>query len=190
MLLDAGMATRLDSRDRSCMAGLFESFSKMDGEGVADWILAFSGEEQACSDPGRFIADSREYFDGLNDIWSSTPRGSSNGADALAGLLELVRTHGVSLPGHISATVVATLVLEGWSHELDPSHSAMSEVKRIIAARQGGIKGLIAQVDALELGRDLTVHAPPEIEGWDMHPDGLLSILSGHGHRHRMAVAV
>lgn len=41
----------------------------------------------------------------------------STGADALAQVLEHVRTHGVSLPGHICAVVVTTLVLEGWSNK-------------------------------------------------------------------------
>ena len=34
----------------------------------------------------------------------------------------------VSLPGHICAAVVTTLVLEGWSSELDPDHSVMTQV--------------------------------------------------------------
>ncbi len=36
----------------------------------------------------------------------------------------------VSLPGHICAVVVTTLVLEGWSSQLDPSHSVLAEVRR------------------------------------------------------------
>ena len=35
VLLDAGMATRLSPRDRTCMAGLFTAFAAMDGERVA-----------------------------------------------------------------------------------------------------------------------------------------------------------
>ena len=34
----------------------------------------------------------------------------------------------VSLPGHICAAVVTTLVLEGWSSKLDPDHSVMTQV--------------------------------------------------------------
>jgi hypothetical protein len=34
----------------------------------------------------------------------------------------------VSLPGHICAVVVTTLVLEGWSNKLDPDHSVLSQV--------------------------------------------------------------
>lgn len=37
----------------------------------------------------------------------------------------------VNLPGHICATVVTTLVLEGWSYELDPRHSTLSEVRAV-----------------------------------------------------------
>jgi aarF domain-containing kinase len=34
----------------------------------------------------------------------------------------------VTLPGHICAVVVTTLVLEGWSNKLDPDHSVLSQV--------------------------------------------------------------
>jgi aarF domain-containing kinase len=38
----------------------------------------------------------------------------------------------VNLPGHICAVVVTTLVLEGWSSKLDPNHSTLQEVQRIV----------------------------------------------------------
>jgi aarF domain-containing kinase len=38
----------------------------------------------------------------------------------------------VSLPGHICAVVVTTLVLEGWSSKLDPGHSTLQEVQKIV----------------------------------------------------------
>lgn len=34
----------------------------------------------------------------------------------------------VTLPGHICAVVVTTLVLEGWSNKLDPTHSVLAQV--------------------------------------------------------------
>lgn len=37
----------------------------------------------------------------------------------------------VSLPGHICAVVVTTLVLEGWSNKLDPDHSVLSQVQHM-----------------------------------------------------------
>ena len=36
----------------------------------------------------------------------------------------------VSMPGHICAVVVTTLVLEGWSSKLDPTHSVMDQARR------------------------------------------------------------
>jgi hypothetical protein len=47
--------------------------------------------------------------------WGGTSFDS--GADALAAVLEHVRVHGVTLPGHICAVVVTTLILEGWSNK-------------------------------------------------------------------------
>ena len=39
----------------------------------------------------------------------------------------------VSLPGHICAVVMTTLVLEGWSSALDPHHSVLGQVDRVLA---------------------------------------------------------
>eukprot|EP00887_Chlorella_sp_A99_P002419 scaffold10.g2419.t1 len=168
VLLDAGMATRLGARDRACMAGLFDAFSRLDGAGVADAVLRFSGEDQRCEDAAAFRAHSTAYFRGLEAQarWGAdgSGLGAASGAEALAGMLDIVRQHGVSLPGHISATVVATLVLEGWSHELDPRHSALAEVKRVMAARQGGWASWAAALTAHDLGRDLVLRPPVELE--------------------------
>lgn len=57
------------------------------------------------------------------------PEHFDSGAEALATVLELVRVHGVSLPGHICAVVVTTLVLEGWSNQLAPEHSVLNQVQ-------------------------------------------------------------
>lgn len=43
----------------------------------------------------------------------------------------------VSLPGHICAVIVTTLVLEGWSSTLDPMHSIMDDVETAINASAG-----------------------------------------------------
>ena len=59
----------------------------------------------------------------FDDLKSSEEWDSSSfvtGADALAAVLEHVRVHGVSLPGHICAVVVTTLILEGWSNKWAP----------------------------------------------------------------------
>jgi aarF domain-containing kinase len=47
--------------------------------------------------------------------WDATS--FDKGADALAAVLEHIRQHGVTLPGHICAVVVTTLILEGWSNK-------------------------------------------------------------------------
>ena len=52
----------------------------------------------------------------------------------------------VNLPGHICAVVVTTLVLEGWSSQLDPAHSTLTEVQKISAiSDQPAWQQLLAQ---------------------------------------------
>ena len=137
VLLDAGMCTTLSKEDQVNMVGLFDSFSRLDGDDIAAWTLAFAGEQQTCADPDAFQRDVKASFDTLKESDLFRKGNTDNGAEALASVLENVRVHQVTMPGHICATVVTTLVLEGWSHQLDPAHSTLSEVRRIINMRKG-----------------------------------------------------
>ncbi|GFR39830.1 hypothetical protein Agub_g324 [Astrephomene gubernaculifera] len=147
VLLDVGMATELSPTDQTNMVGLFRSFAAMDGRACGDWTLRFSGASQSCPDPEAFRAAMQATFDELHkmdlaaaDAAAAAGQGGGgeggssscafkNGAEALASVLELVRLHQVSLPGHICAVVVTTLVLEGWSNKLDPDHSVLTQVQ-------------------------------------------------------------
>lgn len=150
VLLDAGMAMTLSPEDHTNMCGLFEAFSRMDGRGVAEWVLKFSGDQQTCPDPVTFKRDLGKRLDEAKQNSMFVPGSEANGAEELAAVLDMCREHQVSLPGHICATVVTTLVLEGWSHDLDPAHSTLSEVQRLLAARKGGIFALLTTVADLE----------------------------------------
>lgn len=156
VLLDAGMATRLSASDTRSMCGLFDAFSRGDGRSMARYILAFSGGQQTCEDPEGFVEDLNDQLD-----VSKRPDGSmrENGAEELAGVLDTCREHHVSLPGHICATVVTTLVLEGWSHDLDPAHSTLSEVNRVLVAARGDRRGWLGGFGGAE-----TLHRVPTFD--------------------------
>ncbi len=66
----------------------------------------------------------------------------------------------MSLPGHICATVVTTLVLEGWSFRLDPQHSTLSEVQRMTAALHAGWWGRLMAPAADSEVYDSVLHSP------------------------------
>ena len=188
VLLDAGMATRLSPEDQLSMVGLFDSFSRLDGRGVADWALRFAGERQTCPDPASFRRAMEEHFEALHEADGSEAVDTSSGAEILASVLETVRQHEVMLPGHICAAVVTTLVLEGWSHKLDPEHSTLSEVKRVIALKKNETKmRRVAQwVQGAAVDREIYEHMPA------FAPDGGLvrHVLNKkhkghHRHHHR-----
>jgi hypothetical protein len=61
------------------------------------------------------------------------PEQFDSGAEALSTVLELVRLHGVSLPGTIAGCVVTTLILEGWSNRLSPEHSVLRQVQSMFS---------------------------------------------------------
>jgi predicted unusual protein kinase regulating ubiquinone biosynthesis (AarF/ABC1/UbiB family) len=54
VLLDVGMATELSTEDQTNMVGLFKAFSQLEGGEAADWVLRFSGDQQACKHPDEF----------------------------------------------------------------------------------------------------------------------------------------
>lgn len=165
ILLDAGMCTQLSSEDQVNMFGLFEAFSRLDPCDIADWVLRFAADEQTCPDPEQFKSDLTTHFNELKRRQMFVKGSTSSGAEALAAVLEMVRLHQVSLPGHICATVVTTLVLEGWSHELDPAHSTLNEVKRIIALKKGETKArkIATWVQQAAVDREILEHVPPFI---------------------------
>jgi hypothetical protein len=63
---------------------------------------ACAGEEQSCPDPEVFVGEVAAFFERLTAETVAT--GATHGAEALAEVLELVRTHSVNMPGHICAT--------------------------------------------------------------------------------------
>lgn len=65
------------------------------------------------------------------DTWGDTEHSSA--AAAMASVLEIVREHEVTLPGHICAVLVTVLVLEGWSSTLKPDHSVLHLVRSVVA---------------------------------------------------------
>ena len=165
VLLDAGMCTELSQEDQVNMVGLFESFSRLDARDIADWTLRFAGDDQMCHDPDAFRADLEKAFRDMRENRLFDKGNTSSGAEALAAVLEMVRLHRVSLPGHICATVVTTLVLEGWSHQLDPAHSTLNEVKRIISLKKGETKARKAAmwIQQAAVEREILEHVPPFI---------------------------
>lgn len=55
----------------------------------------------------------------------------------------------VNMPGHICAVVVTTLVLEGWSSQLDPRHSVLEQVESIVSPKSTWGQRLGDAVDAM-----------------------------------------
>ncbi|EIE27087.1 ABC1-domain-containing protein [Coccomyxa subellipsoidea C-169] len=117
----AGMATHLSPEDQGLMLELFQAFSRLDGREIGECTLKFSKDNQTCPDPTAFKEELQQYF---TDIQAEQAWVETNGAEAMSAVLELV-----NMPGHICAVVVTTLVLEGWSSQLDPRHSVLEQVK-------------------------------------------------------------
>lgn len=155
------MTTSLSESDRDCMYHLFAAFARGDGAAVAARALQFSGGAQSCPRPAAFRAAMATYFDALNEEREAARAPGApptDGGKALAGVLELIREHRVSLPGRVSAVLVTTLVLEGWSSRLDPHHSPIAQVEAILApettAAGGAAAKWVAATEACDLRCD------------------------------------
>lgn len=137
VLLDVGMTSRLSERHQAGMLALFTHFARGEGAKVAEHALGFAEPgAQTCPDGAAFAADMDTYFRGLDAQRAEAAASGGppiDGGKALAGVLELVRTHRVSLPGVVASILVAVLVLEGWSSRLDPHYSPIQAVEALVA---------------------------------------------------------
>lgn len=137
VLLDVGMTSRLTEAHQGCMVSLFTAFARGDGSGVAEHALRFAAPaDQTCPDPAAFSDEMDAYFRSLDAERAriaATGAPPLDGGKALAGVLELVRQHRVSLPGVVASILVAVLVLEGWSSRLDPHYSPIQAVEALVA---------------------------------------------------------
>lgn len=133
VLLDVGMATELSTSDQYSMWHLFKGFVEKDGVRMADAALSFAGKRQHCVDPEGFKLAIAKRLDDLNAVETWDETGYQNSAEAFSSILNVIREYEVTLPGHICAVLVTTLVLEGWSSELAPDHSVLEQVRTVVA---------------------------------------------------------
>eukprot|EP00873_Tetraselmis_striata_P040137 jgi/Tetstr1/460401/TSEL_000079.t2 len=152
VLLDVGMATGLLEEDKDLMLQLFDGCTHMDGWSMADATLRFS-PQQTCTDPDAFR---REVGAEVNKFKDWEASGLDKTSDALLSLLDLIRQHKVSIPGHICAVLVTALVLESWSGELDAEHSVSGHLRDTIGKRSlPWRERMPTSVDLVMLGDDV-----------------------------------
>ncbi|KAF8054611.1 ABC1 family protein [Scenedesmus sp. PABB004] len=106
VLLDTGMIAELSKADQTSVVQFFRALTKQDGGGIARSILAMS-EMHTCPDPSAF--------------------------EVLQDMIEQLRQHQVTLKATVSTVVVTTLVLEGWSRELNPDLHIMDTLRDMLA---------------------------------------------------------
>lgn len=127
VLLDTGMIAELSSNDQRSVVTFFRELTKQNGEGIARSILAMS-EMHTCPDPERFVVCLRDMFNGLDP-----ERIRTRTSEVLQDMIEQLRQHQVTLKATVSTVVVTTLVLEGWSKELNPDLHIMDALRDMLA---------------------------------------------------------
>jgi aarF domain-containing kinase len=85
-------------------------------------------EAHTCSNPLAFVEAMRTKFESLDPSYIST-----HTADVLREMIDTLRDHSVTLKGTISTVVVTTLVLEGWSHKLNPDLRILDTLRDLLS---------------------------------------------------------
>ncbi|KAF8067109.1 ABC1 family protein [Scenedesmus sp. PABB004] len=127
VLLDTGMIAELSKADQTSVVQFFRALTKQDGGGIARSILAMS-EMHTCPDPERFVSCLAAMFEGLDPEVIRTRT-----SEVLQDMIEQLRQHQVTLKATVSTVVVTTLVLEGWSRELNPDLHIMDTLRDMLA---------------------------------------------------------
>eukprot|EP00775_Hariotina_reticulata_P001577 gene1577-1918_t len=127
VLLDTGMIAELSKSDQHSVVQFFKALTRQNGEALARSILSMS-EMHTCPDPDRFVSALKDMFEGLDPevIRSQT-------SQVLQDMIETIRQHQVTLKSTVSTVVVTTLVLEGWSRELNPDLRIMDTLRDMLA---------------------------------------------------------
>lgn len=125
------MATQLTNKERYHMLGLFRSVAEMDGNAATEHTLSFSGARQTCPDPEAFRKAMLHHFEVVrHPNWSESDFTTS--VDAFGHVIDIIRENKVSLPGQIVSCLFTVFLLEGWASKLDPDHSIMEQIKRLV----------------------------------------------------------
>jgi aarF domain-containing kinase len=130
VLLDTGMTAELARGDQQSIVAFFRALSRQDGAAIARAVLDMSDREaRPCRDPAAFERDLRAMFDSMD---AETLRVYS--AQVFRDVVDTIRQHGVVLRSAVSAVVVTTLVLEGWSSQLHPDLRVLDAVRDLLAS--------------------------------------------------------
>jgi predicted unusual protein kinase regulating ubiquinone biosynthesis (AarF/ABC1/UbiB family) len=127
VLLDTGMIAELSKSDQHSVVQFFKALTKQNGEAVARAVLSMS-EMHTCPNPERFVGALRDMFDRLDPEVIRTRT-----SEVLQDMIEELRQHQVTLKSTVSTVVVTTLVLEGWSRELNPDLHIMDTLRDMLA---------------------------------------------------------
>ncbi|GLC33812.1 hypothetical protein PLESTM_000122200 [Pleodorina starrii] len=136
VLLDTGMIVELSGRDQAALMGFFRALTRMDGRGLAAEIVNMSVDGK-CKDPAAFAAELDSLFRNMDREYLRRESQS-----VIRDLIERMRQHQVTLRSSVSTVVVTSLVLEGWSSQLDPDVRILDTMRDMLASDWGERIGL------------------------------------------------
>lgn len=127
LVIDPGLVTELDKRNRANFLSLFGALVEGDGLLAGDLILKYA-RKQSCTDPEGFKRE-------MNNIVSQIPALDIGAADIgvlLQKVLSIVRNYKVGLETDFASLVVGLVVVEGVGRKLDPKLSLVKEAAPVL----------------------------------------------------------
>lgn len=152
-VIDPGLVTELDPRNRANFLSLFGALVQGDGRLAAELILKYA-RKQSCTDPDGFMNEMDEIVSGIPvlDI------GAADIGVLLQKVLTIVRNYKVGLETDFASLVVGLVVVEGVGRRLDPKLSLVKEAAPVLIANSEA-RNIILQRGGARLLESLVVTA-------------------------------
>lgn len=129
VLVDAGMVARLVPEEQKNFIGLLEAMGEGKGDEAANHVMKFSvGPRYNTATKFAFRKDMKKLF-------STDCKGYGNNVDigvALRGILNLVRTHQITIDANYATLVMNCLCLDGMARSLLPTYNILDGAKPLL----------------------------------------------------------
>ena len=130
VLIDAGMAARIDSEESAAFVGLIGSLGAGDSRAATQCLLRFSPGNQSLKPTA---VKAFEHDVGI--LFATRCRGYGTGVDfgdVVRGLLDLLRKHHVRIDANYATLIINALCLDGLAKDLYPSYSVLDGARPLL----------------------------------------------------------
>ncbi len=127
VMLDTGMSTSLNKKDRQSLFQFFEFIGRLDGGGIAETSLKMATIQQFPTKP-QFVQEIVELFNNFQKHMRKHDD-MPPAAECMSCLLDIFRKHRVGMKSELSVVIATVFMMEGWATQLDPDLKVMKTIR-------------------------------------------------------------